>query len=129
VAEPPPKPERRGRHVDYGVLQEENRRRGTLGEQLVVDYERNRLIQAGRADLAGRVVWTASVAGDGLGYDVQSFETSGGVVYIEVKTTAYGPETPFYISAAELEFARRAMPRHRLYRVFDVLARPRFFMI
>lgn len=36
--EPPPLPrqKRRGSRLDYGLLQEENRRRGTLGEQLVV---------------------------------------------------------------------------------------------
>jgi hypothetical protein len=83
----------------------------------------------GRPDLADRVQWTASAEGDGLGYDVQSYDAAGDIRYIEVKATAYGPETPFYISTAELEFARRNPHRYRLYRVFDVLEKPRFFTI
>jgi hypothetical protein len=98
VPEPPARPERRGRHIDYGLLHEEDRRRGSLGEQLVVDYERRKLLKAGRADLAERVVWTASIEGDGLGYDIQSCDHVGDILYIEVKATAYGPDTPFYIS-------------------------------
>jgi hypothetical protein len=32
---------RNGRHPDYGLLNEENRRRGAQGESLVADYERD----------------------------------------------------------------------------------------
>ena len=38
---------RRGRHVDYGALQEEARRRGELGERFVLGYEQKLLAQAG----------------------------------------------------------------------------------
>jgi hypothetical protein len=100
-----PKP-RQGRHVDYGLLQEENTKLGTLGEQLVVDYERDQLRQGGRPDLADRVRWTAKEDGDGLGYDVRSFDVAGNTRYIEVKTTSLGRETPFYISSTELIFAQ-----------------------
>ena len=46
---PPPLPARRrgGRHIDYGLLQEENRKLGALGEQLVVAFERRQLSQGG----------------------------------------------------------------------------------
>jgi hypothetical protein len=98
-----------------------------LGEQLVVDYERRHLIAGGRADLAARVVWTASI-GRWTGIRRPSYTLAGGIVYIEVKATAYGPETLFYISTAELEFARRSN-QYRLYRVFDVLSQPGFFTI
>ena len=72
---------RAGRHVDYGKLQEESRRVGALGEELVVDYERKRLRDAGRPDLAEDVQWVARDIGDGLGYDVLSFELSGEELY------------------------------------------------
>jgi hypothetical protein len=61
---------RRGRHVDYGLLQEENRRRGELGEKLVFRYEQDFLRQAGRPDLAGQVRWVSKEDGDGVGYDI-----------------------------------------------------------
>jgi hypothetical protein len=120
---------RKGRHLDYGLLQEESRRRGTQGEQLVIDYERSWLRQNGRPDLANRVRWTAREHGDGLGYDILSFDLEGHERYIEVKTTALGAETPFYLSSAELDFAQRYADCCLLYRVYDVLGEPRFFVL
>ena len=135
---PPPSPssrpaaspragQRMGRHPDYGALDEENRRRGAQGEQLVTDYERDWLREHGRAELAGRVRWTAREDGDGLGYDVLSYDLEGHERYIEVKTTRLGAETPFYITSAELDFAKRHPGLYALYRVYDVLRQPRFF--
>jgi hypothetical protein len=118
-----------GRHVDYGELQEEARRRGELGERLVVDHERQQLRRQERADLADRVRWVARDDGDGLGYDVLSYRPDGHERHIEVKTTALGPETPFYISSAELDFAGRHASSYALYRVFAVLDQPQFFVL
>ena len=119
-----------GGHPDYGLLHDENTRRGAAGEQLVIDYERTWLTEHGRGDLADRVRWTAREDGDGLGYDVQSYGIDGDERYIEVKTTALGALTPFYLSSAELEFADCHVQSYVLYRVYDVLARPpRFFAL
>jgi hypothetical protein len=96
---------RPGRHPDYGLLHEENSRRGRQGEELVLGYERDWLTRQGRADLAGAVRWTSRDDGDGLGYDIRSFGLDGRYRYIEVKATAYGDGTPFYISSAEADFA------------------------
>lgn len=121
---------RPGRRPDYGLLQEENTKRGATGERLVVDYERTWLRERGRSDLADRVRWTARDDGDGLGYDVLSYSIDGHERYIEVKTTALGALTPFYLSAAELDFARRHLQSYALYRIYAVLARPpRFFTL
>jgi hypothetical protein len=126
---PPPPPKRGGRHVDYGALQEENQRRGALGEELVVAFERKRLRQCARPDLAARVRWTAREDGDGLGYDVLSFTEDGRERHIEVKSTALGAQTPFYLSSAELDFARSHPRSFALYRVYDVLDSPRFYVL
>ena len=123
-------PDRPGRHPDYGLLQQENTKRGALGEQLVTDYERAWLRRQGRGDLADRVRWAARDDGDGLGYDVLSYGTDGHERYIEVKTTALGALTPFYLSSAELEFACCHVHSYALYRVYGVLASPpRFFVL
>jgi hypothetical protein len=80
--------------------------------------------------LADRVRWTASEDGDGLGYDVLSYNIDGYERHIEVKTTALGALTPFYLSSAELEFAHRHLQSYALYRVYAVLASPpRFFAL
>lgn len=120
---------RTGRFPDYGLLQEENRRRGRQGESLVVEYERGWLRQHNRPDLADSVRWTARDGGDGLGYDVRSFDLNGQERYIEVKSTALGAETPFYITSAELDFAQHHADRYALYRVYDVLGTPRFYAL
>ena len=118
-----------GRHLDYGKLQEESRRVGARGEELVVNYESERLKSAGHTDLADAVQWTARDIGDGLGYDILSFEASGQELYIEVKATGLAAETPFYFSSAELDFARRHSQTYALYRVSQIDESPRFFVL
>ncbi|HUZ53888.1 MAG TPA: DUF3883 domain-containing protein [Streptosporangiaceae bacterium] len=126
---PPPPRKRSGTHIDYGAIQEENRRLGALGEELVVAFEQRQLREAGRLDLADRVQWVARDDGDGLGHDVLSFDPAGCERHIEVKTTRLGAQTPFYISSAELEFARCHPQSFELYRVYDVLDKPRFYVL
>lgn len=95
----------------------------------MTDYERIWLRRNGPPGLADRVRWVAREDGDGLGYDVLTFDLEGHERYIEVKTTAYSAETPFYISSAELDFAQRHADRYALYRVYDVLRSPQFFVL
>ena len=118
-----------GKHIDYGVLQEENRKLGSHGEHLVVQFEMEQLRQSGRTDLADRVEWAAKDRGDGLGYDVLSFDAAGNERYIEVKTTALGAQTPFYITSAELECARSHPESFALYRVYDARSNPTFYAL
>ena len=92
-------------HVDYDALRKEQARVGQLGEKLVVAWERVARGQ-GCADLASQVRWVSVEDGDGAGFDALSFRSDGASVYIEVKSTTYGDGTPFYLSAAELDFAR-----------------------
>ena len=69
----------------------------------------------------------AATRGDGLGFDVLSFEPDGREKLIEVKTTAFGQLTPFHVSRNELARPDRDAPSYRLYRVFDFRQRPRVF--
>ena len=65
--------------------------------------------------------------GDGLGYDIRSFESDGRARFIEVKTTSFGERTPFFVSANEARFARDHSERFRLYRLFEFRTAPRLF--
>ena len=113
-------PEAHGRKVDYGLLQEESKRVGDRGEEFVFNFEKATLEREGRADLAADVLWVAREVGDGVGYDIRSFSLDGRLRYIEVKATKLGALTPFYITSAELDFARRHRGGYVIYRVFDV---------
>jgi hypothetical protein len=120
IAVPEMPPEPHGRKVDYGLLQAESKRVGDRGEEFVFNFEKASLEREGRADLAADVLWVARDIGDGAGYDIRSFSLDGRHRYIEVKATKLGALTPFYITSAELDFARRHHGEYAIYRVFDI---------
>ena len=112
---------------DYLAREARNQSLGLAGEEFVVHFERWRLIQRGHERLANRIEHTSQARGDGAGYDVLSFEEDGRERFIEVKTTAYAKETPFFISDGELSFANSHELEFRLYRVFEFRRAPRLF--
>lgn len=115
------------RDVDYLSLEAANRSLGAAGEEFVVRYEQARLTRSGHERLAAKVEHVARTRGDGLGYDVLSFEVSGQERLIEVKTTKYGPLTPFVITRNEVSVSQTESERYYLYRAFDFRRRPRLF--
>ncbi|MGY0196681.1 DUF3883 domain-containing protein [Leptothrix sp. BB-4] len=114
---------------DYLERETRNRSLGLAGEKFIVDFERWRLLKGGLGQLADRVEHKSVTEGDGLGYDVLSFESDGSERFIEVKTTAFSEETPFFVTANELDFARTEPDRFALCRVFDFRHGPRFFEV
>ncbi len=104
-----------------------NRALGRAGEERVLAHERASLVAAGRADLAERVRWVSDLEGDGAGYDIQSFETTGGDRLIEVKTTKGWERTPFHITRNELTVAQERREDWRLVRLWDFARAPRAF--
>ena len=103
---------------DYAAREASNRKLGEAGELLVLGFERQRLITAGCDRLADRVEHVAKTKGDGLGYDIHSYEPNGRDRLIEVKTTAFAKETPFYASRNEVEFSHDHADLFVLTRVY-----------
>ena len=112
---------------DYFAREAQNRSLGEAGELFALGFERWRLARQGADDLAERDRHVSAVDGDGLGYDIRSFEADGRERFIEVKTTGFGERTPFYVSANEARFARDHRDSFRLYRLFDFRSAPRLF--
>lgn len=112
---------------DYLQREATNASLGWAGEQFVVGYERWRLTQLGQHQLADRVEHVSDTKGDGLGYDVLSFDPSGQERLIEVKTTTFGKETPFFVSRGELALSKQAREQFHLYRLFEFRAEPKLF--
>lgn len=104
-----------------------NRSLGRAGELFVMELETRRLHTAGQKLLADRVEHVAASQGDGLGYDVLSYEIDGRERLIEVKTTAFGILTPFHVSRNELARSEADADQYHLYRLFDFRERPRLF--
>jgi hypothetical protein len=104
-----------------------NRKLGRDGEELMIQFERERLKQRDRPDLAKKIRWISEEDGDGAGYDILSFDEKGRERFLEVKTTVGSNTTPFYITRNELSFSSERPEAFRLCRVFDFSVRPRMF--
>jgi len=115
--------------VNYLEREARNRSLGAAGEEFVINFERARLIHLKQERLAAKIEHTSKVRGDGQGFDVLSFEETGEERLIEVKTTKYGEETPFFVSRNELAVSETRFARYRLYRLFRFKAAPRLFIL
>lgn len=114
---------------DYVAREARNVALGSAGEQLALQYEEYRLILAGQKALANRIEHVSAIKGDGLGYDILSFEVTGKERFIEVKTTAFAKETPFFASNNEVQFSREAADQYHLYRLFEFRKSPKLFSL
>lgn len=112
---------------DYLEREARNQSLGLAGEEFVLQFERWRLLQLGEKKLAERVEHVSRSKGDGLGYDVLSFEGGGKERFIEVKTTTFGRETPFFISRGELALSKTVQTQFHLYRLFEFRKAPKLF--
>lgn len=120
-------PTRRASKRDYLQLESRNRSLGLAGEQFIAEYEARRLHAAEHRILADRVEHVSQTHGDGLGYDVLSFDASGLERFIEVKTTDFGAATPFYVSRNEVAFSEERSGQFVLARVHEFRSAPKFF--
>jgi Domain of unknown function (DUF3883) len=114
---------------DYIAREARNARLGIAGEEFVVRFEHWRLSQLGQTKLADRVEHVSQTRGDGLGYDVLSFDVNGKERFIEVKTTAFSKETPFFVTSNELDFSKDASDHFVLCRLFEFRRSPRLFAL
>lgn len=81
---------------------------GFVGENIIFKFEQVRLKNSKYKELvkkASDIQWSSRVIGDGLGYDIKSYDVNDGNLvdkYIEVKTTL-GEDTAFEITFNEVE--------------------------
>lgn len=115
--------------VDWLRRESMNRSLGIAGESFVLDFERARLRKAGRDDLADRIEHVAQTVGDGEGFDIRSYEDNGHDRFIEVKTTSWAREMPFYLSRNEIAVSKAHADRYHLYRVYAFRSDPRLFAV
>ena len=114
--------ERRGRHINHVRAQQNRIAIGKAGEKAAFEYEKRRLHLLGHEELAQRVEWVAETQGDGLGYDIHSFDVVDDRVvdrYIEVKTTTGAINKPFDVTLNEMEFSSENPESFVLFRIFE----------
>jgi hypothetical protein len=106
----------RGKYIDHVAKHKHNKHIGDLGEQIVLEYEKERC----HPEFADKVEHSAKSQGDGLGYDILSFDLNGNKKYIEVKATTGSASKAFYISGSELERSKLEGENYFLYRLFNL---------
>lgn len=89
---------------------------GKLGEELVIEYEKRRLLEAEKEEFVTEV----RKVKDGEGYDIFSRNIDGSERKIEVKTTTGDSDTEFPISLQEVTFSELNTSTYYLYRVFNL---------
>lgn len=110
------KPTLTGAFTNYFELEREKKRIGDLGELLVLESEQERLRSLG---LKRKPEQKSKSEGDGLGYDILSYDEKGKDVFIEVKTTTAGCDQPFFITRNELLRSVQDSDKFVLYRLYD----------
>jgi hypothetical protein len=138
ILSPPPDPRRVARpapnpvpvKIDFVRRDAENRVLGQRGEEFVFELEQRRLQdEERRPDLAKRVRWCSRDEGDGLGYDIRSFDRAGEQRLIEVKTTCAGIYAQFALTRRELWCSQQQPQRYHLYRLFQFGQAPKLYVL
>lgn len=117
------------KRINYLAREANNASLGAAGEEFVINYEKARLIHAGKDNLSDRIEQVSVTKGDGEGYDILSFNVDSTDRFIEAKTTRYGIHTPFFISAREVQFSNQHREKYHLYRVFEFRENPKLFTL
>jgi hypothetical protein len=117
------------RRANYIAIEAANRDLGVRGEEFVMTFEHARLWAAGARKLADRIDHVAKNQGDGLGYDILSFETNGKERLVEVKTTRFGLYTPFYASRNEVVVSQQRHKQYFIYRVCNFASDRKLFLL
>lgn len=112
-----------GVHTDYVALEAANTSLGVAGELAVLERERTRLREGGRADLADQVEHVSQTKGDGLGYDIKSYDLHEHERHIEVKTTRRDINWPMIVSRNEVRVSREQPQNYVLARVYQFAAK------
>jgi hypothetical protein len=110
------------RKIDWEKARDRNNEIGDQGEEFVLEFEIDRLIETlsiDRTSAIQNVQHLSRLQGDGLGYDISSINDDGSPRYIEVKTTSGGFNQPFYMSKNERYFFEEYEDSAFIYRVYN----------
>lgn len=117
---------------DYLGSAKKQMKTGLRGEQLVIEYEKQKMIDNNREDLIDKINWVSEID-DSRGYDIESFDFDKQGkeyrIYIEVKTTENNEKNAFMITANELNALRKNSDKYWIYRVGKLKNEPVFFKI
>jgi Domain of unknown function (DUF3883) len=107
-----------GVHINHLDNDRQAKYIGDIGEKMMMEFESQRLAGDGIHD---KVPSHDSLnIGDGLGYDIKSYDQHHRLKFIEVKATRGPFHSPFYITQNELLKSRQCPDQYFLYRLYDI---------
>lgn len=125
-------PPRISSNRDYILEAAKNKVLGDIGELIILAHERTRVQKELGPDYADKVVHVSRDEGDSAGYDIRSWREVSGVIseyFLEVKTTSGNENTPFFISANELQFAEKNSSNYELVRIHSLSQAKKQYLI
>lgn len=106
-----------GGFSNYIENEKENKKIGDIGELIILEYERS---NTKKLNIPNKPTHDAKDIGDGIGYDILSFDKAQTKKYIEVKTTRGKKTTPFFITQNELIKSQLEKENYYLYRLYEL---------
>ena len=100
---------------------------GKLGEELVFEFEKKKLVKENRQDLADRVNWHRQDVGNRTpGWDITSFDKDGRELYIEVKASEGQKISDVELTINEWIQAEKNIENNQylVYLVSDIFSNP-----
>lgn len=100
---------------------------GKLGEKLVVEFEKAKLLKIERSDLAARVIWHRELPENRTpGWDVTSFDEQGREIFIEVKSSEGKKISDVELTVNEWYQAEshKETNQYKVYLLSDVFVKP-----
>lgn len=126
--QPPPRAERLIAKFDPAARDQADRLLTETGQAAVLNFERRRLAEHDRPDLALQVR-AAMPAVDVPGHDILSFKPTGEPRLLIVKTTTGGVATPFALTDDQDALWRARPDACRIHRLYDLGRELRFYRL
>ncbi|RHW45119.1 hypothetical protein DS832_08370 [Bombilactobacillus bombi] len=107
--------------IDFTEVQKAKSKTGKIGELIVLDMLTKEAKLKGLKDPEQVSV----TRGDGLGYDILSFDTAGNEIHVEVKTSTGKYADGFDITANEIAASQGEDVNYKIYRVYKLNSKTR----
>jgi hypothetical protein len=104
------------RTIDFEKIQKAKNKTGALGEEIVLDI----LIKKAAAEGLKAPVHASKEEGDGLGYDIRSWDADGNEIHIEVKASRNKYADGFEMSYNEVMASKDDRYKYQIYRLYSL---------
>ncbi|MEZ4776308.1 MAG: DUF3883 domain-containing protein [Bacteroidia bacterium] len=106
--------------INWEELNRHKNNIGLVGEELVLLNEKNKLIELEMYEYLLKLEHVSKTKGDGLGYDIISFDEEENQIFIEVKATTNNLLSDIFFTSNELRQMDELGEYYYLYRVYGL---------